>query len=150
MARNVGFVKTEAGLYCFDTAEHGMVLVNTVAGNKSRYPAWAYCQAILARKLQTMIGYPSTWDFMKLVDQNLIPNCPIERADILAAEDIFGPNVNSLKGKIVCHGKLHVCLFPTTSSHSTGKSPSVLTLPHVCEQDSFSAHHFPEHQVCYD
>jgi hypothetical protein len=33
------FVKTAAGLYCFDTAEHRMVLVNTVANNKScRYP----------------------------------------------------------------------------------------------------------------
>jgi hypothetical protein len=101
-------VKTDAGLYCFDTAEHGTVLVNTVDNNKSRYPVRAYRQAILARKLQTMIEYPSTRDFIKLVNNNLIPNCPIGRADILAAEAIFGPNVNSLKGKIACHGKLHV------------------------------------------
>jgi hypothetical protein len=102
------FVKTDAGLYCFDTAEHGTVLVNTVDDNKFRYPACAYRQALLACKLQTMIGYPSTRDFMKLVDNNLIPNCPIGWGDILAAEDIFGPNVHALKGKTVCHGELHV------------------------------------------
>jgi hypothetical protein len=55
-----------------------------------------------------MIGYPSTRDFLKLVDNNLIPNCPIGRADILATEAILGPNVNSLKGKTVRHGELHV------------------------------------------
>jgi hypothetical protein len=102
------FVKTNAGLYCFDTAEHGTVLVNTVDDSKSRYPVCAYRQAVLARKLQTMTGYPSTRDFIKLVDKNLIPNCPIGRADILAAKAIFGPNVNTVKGKTVCHGELHV------------------------------------------
>jgi hypothetical protein len=79
------FVKTDAGLYCFNTAEHGTVLVNTVDNNKSRYPARAYRQAVLAPKLQTMIGYPSTRGFIKLVNKNLIPNYPIQRANILAA-----------------------------------------------------------------
>jgi hypothetical protein len=77
------FLKTDAGLYCFDTAEHGTVLINTVADNKSRYTIGAYRQAVLARKLQTMIGYPSTRDFLKLVDNNLIPNCLIGRSDII-------------------------------------------------------------------
>jgi hypothetical protein len=46
---------------------------------------------------------------MKLVDNNLIPNCPItRRAEILAAEAIFGLNVNSLKGKTIRHGRLYV------------------------------------------
>jgi hypothetical protein len=55
-----------------------------------------------------MIGYPSTQDFLKLIDKNLILNCPIERGEVLAAEGIFGPNVHALKGKTVRHGKLHV------------------------------------------
>jgi hypothetical protein len=55
-----------------------------------------------------MIGYPSTWDFLKLGDNNLIPNCPVGRSDIIAAEAIFGPRIHSLKGKTFCRGKLHV------------------------------------------
>ena len=60
-----------------------------------------YAQASLARKIQAMIGYPLTWDFLQIVDWRLLPNCPISRVDILAAKDIFGPDVSSLKGKTV-------------------------------------------------
>ena len=33
-----------------------------------------------------MIGWPSMRDFLHFVDNNLIPNCPITRQDILAGE----------------------------------------------------------------
>jgi hypothetical protein len=82
--------------------------VITVANNKSKYPIHDYRQALLARKIQKMIGYPSTWDFLKIIEHNLIPNCPIGHSDILAAEDIFGLNVDSLKGKMVRHREQHV------------------------------------------
>jgi hypothetical protein len=42
---------------------------------------------------------PSTKDFLRIVARNQLPNCPITRDDILAAEDIFGPDIGSLKGK---------------------------------------------------
>jgi hypothetical protein len=31
----------------------------------------------------------------------MLPNCPVTRSDIRAAEDIFGPNLGALKGKTV-------------------------------------------------
>jgi len=36
------------------------------------------------------------------MEQGLINNCPIRKRDILRVEDIFGPNLGSLKGKPTC------------------------------------------------
>jgi hypothetical protein len=38
---------------------------------------------------------------MKIVDGNLLPNCPITCHDIIAADNIFDPDVGSLKVKTV-------------------------------------------------
>ena len=112
------FVQFKAGLYFHDTSVKDtpticddppeMSFLTMVANNKSRYTDPMYSQASLARKLQAMIGYPSTRDFLQIVDHRLLPNCPITRADILAAEDIFGPDVHSLKGKTVRQTEPHV------------------------------------------
>ena len=65
-----------------------------------------------------MIGRPSTCDFLHFVDNNLIPNCPITRDDILAVEHIFGPNLGSLKDKMVRWKprpvKVHIANIPAT------------------------------------
>ena len=37
-----------------------------------------------------------------------LKGCPIIQADILAAEDIYGPNLSALKGKTVAHPNPHV------------------------------------------
>ena len=105
------FVQLKAGLYFHDTITKDtptvyddtqeMMLLTTVDDKKSKYMAHMYSQALLACKLQAMIRCPSTHDFLQIVDHQLLPNCPIIRADILAAEDILGPNIHSLKGKTV-------------------------------------------------
>jgi Reverse transcriptase (RNA-dependent DNA polymerase)/Zinc knuckle len=114
------FLKTASGLFCYDTAAvecsggllpspgSATTLITTVDDKKSKYTARAYGQALLARKIQKMVGYPSTRDFLRLIDGNLIPNCPVNRADVVAAEDIMGPSVDSLKGKTVRRGEEHV------------------------------------------
>jgi len=38
----------------------------------------------------------------------MLRNCPISKADIAAAEDIFGPNLGWLKGKTVRRNNDHV------------------------------------------
>jgi len=48
----------------------------------------------------SFLGQPSTKDFIRYVDGNMLPNFPIKKADILCAEDILGPNLVSLNGKI--------------------------------------------------
>ena len=58
-----------------------------------------YSRALLARNIQRTIGRPTTKSFLRYVDKNLLPNCPVTREDILAAEHIFGPDIGSLKGK---------------------------------------------------
>jgi hypothetical protein len=97
------FTQSEHGLFYMDMnnrdSEKGVTLVNTVAANKSKYTNRDYSRAVLARHLQKVIGRPSTRTFLKIIDSNLLPNCPVTRRDVIAAENIFGPDVGTLKGK---------------------------------------------------
>ena len=90
------FSQSAQGLFYIDTKETGMVFINTVADNRSKYTNRDYSRAELARKIQNTIGRPSTRTFLHIVDNNLLQNCPITRKDILAAEHIFGPDVRSV------------------------------------------------------
>ena len=76
----------------------GTVLVNTVDENKSRYTNRDYQRALIARKIQNTVRRPLTRNFMNIVKQNLLKNCPITTEDIMAAEDVLGTNVQSLRG----------------------------------------------------
>ena len=95
------FRQSGRGLYYMSVKPGDVTLVDTVDDNRSRYNNRDYSQAVLARKIQSLIGRPSTRTYKAIVDANLLPNCPVTRRDITAAEDIFGPDVGSLKGKTV-------------------------------------------------
>ena len=75
------------------------VLINTLNKNKSKYTVKQYSDSNKAWLIQNIIGHPITDDYIKYVQSDLIPNCPITKADILHAEDILGPNLGSLKVK---------------------------------------------------
>ena len=49
--------------------------------------------------MQIKIGRPSTRDYIKIIKENALPNCPVTKADIKAAEYIFGQDIGALKGK---------------------------------------------------
>ena len=124
------FQPSERGLSYCDVGEGGelfpknpgdtdQAFVVTVADKKSSHTVKGYKRATLARRLQNIIGRPSARRFKELVDNNLIPNCPITGQDILAAEDIFGPNLGSLKGKTT-HRK------PTPVAHTNIPVPPTI------------------------
>jgi hypothetical protein len=102
------FIPSMSGLHYCDTEEFQTVLVNTVAEKQKSYTGRAFKMAKLARRIQDVIGRPSTRDYLKIVEGGMLQNCPVSRGDIMAAEDIFGPNLGSLKGKTVRHKNIHV------------------------------------------
>jgi len=94
------FRPSKKRLYYSDvTNDVGAIMVNTVDNNKSKYSITQHSSANKAHALQNIIGRPSTEDFIKYVKGNMIPNCNITRQDILRVEDIFRPNLGSVKGK---------------------------------------------------
>jgi hypothetical protein len=105
------FKESRTGLYYWDTKENkndGQVLVSTVEQRKDKYTNRAYLAAEKARKLQDTICRPSTLSYLDIVKNNLLLNNPVTREDIIAAEDLFGTNLGSLKGKTVRRATDHV------------------------------------------
>jgi hypothetical protein len=79
------FKQSPGGLYFMDTDKKGTVMVNNVAANKGNYTNEDYLKALRARQLQITIGWPNTKHFIWIVTSNQLPNCPVTRADIVAA-----------------------------------------------------------------
>jgi Reverse transcriptase (RNA-dependent DNA polymerase) len=52
--------------------------------------------------------FPGARQMQDIVRQNLLPNCPVGTADIAAAQDIYGPNVASIRGKTVHRSNSHI------------------------------------------
>jgi len=92
------FKPSKKGLF-YSSLNNDVALVTTVENNINKYTVKEYSYAKKAHELQYIIGRPSTQDLENYIDKNLIPNCPVTRQDIIRAEDIFGPNIGSAKGK---------------------------------------------------
>jgi len=92
------FKPSKKGLF-YSCVNNNVALVTTVEDNTNKYMVREYSYAKKACELQNIIGRPSTQDLINYVDKNLIPNCPVTKQDIIRAEDIFGPNIGSIKGK---------------------------------------------------
>jgi hypothetical protein len=74
------FKQSNTGLFYLDTAEKaGAVLINTVAGKKASYTNRNQKQALLAWKLQNMIGRPSLRSFLKIVEHTLLSAMTCQR-----------------------------------------------------------------------
>ncbi len=84
-----------------DSTKEGVTLVQNVHGNYEGFMRQEVIKAQKAREAQTMLGNPSKKDFQGLVSGDLIPNCPIARANISNTRKKFGPDLASIRGKIV-------------------------------------------------
>jgi hypothetical protein len=84
-----------------DGTKKEVTLVQTVHGNYEGFTKQKVIKAQEAREAQAMLGNPSKKDFQGLVSSNLIPNCPIVRANISNARKSFGPDLASIRGKTV-------------------------------------------------
>jgi hypothetical protein len=112
------FQQSRRGLYYLDTAttENRTVLaITTLEANKSKYTKRDYSRTKLARKIQTLVGRPKLADFIRYLDGNSIPKCPVHRQDAINAHAIFGRDVRSLKGKIT-QQQLQAILGPVANN----------------------------------
>ena len=59
----------------------------------------AVLQFVIVHNFQQTIGNVSTNTLLQIVDNHKLKNCPITREHVRVAEDILGPNIQSLQGK---------------------------------------------------
>jgi hypothetical protein len=102
--KKVKFTKTEQGLYIFKpkidkTRNTKAQFLNTVEENKIFFTQQQIERARRARELYHALGTPSPADFKAISRMNLITNNPITQEDIAMAEQVFGTDISSLKGK---------------------------------------------------
>ena len=71
-----------------------------VQDKKERYTACNIKRSGRARQFQHITGQPIK-QILHAVDNNILQNLPIMREDVRMAEDIYGPSIPHLKGKIV-------------------------------------------------
>jgi hypothetical protein len=103
--RKLHFTPTKKGLYTLrgpSNGEQQWSFLNTVSDRKDIYTKREVQAANRARQVQNIMMYPSRRQFLEISDKNLIRNNPVQRADINAAENIYGSNLGALlKGKTV-------------------------------------------------
>ena len=76
------------------------LFIMTVRGQGDRYTQHTYERAQAARCLQNIIMHPASRHMSDIAVSHL-QNCPITKEDVRAADNNFGLNPGSLKGKTV-------------------------------------------------
>ena len=99
----MSFIEHPSGLYVYNPNSNEIVsaytLLSTVADQKKMFSRREIEAADEARALYRKLGRPSDDDFIRLLSNNNIQNCPITPADAKRATIIYGPDIASLKGK---------------------------------------------------
>ena len=109
------FKESNGGLHYLDTTcpeqgqgpRHGqqhVFTVNIVKDNRKNFTNNDYLRAVRARELQVTVGRPSDRDFIRILKECSLPNCPVTPRDVVIANKLFGPDVGALKGKTTRRG----------------------------------------------
>ena len=73
--------------------------VNTIEENETFFTKRQRMRAKRARDLLKTVGFPTVSDLKKALTMNSIGNCPVTKLDLEIAEEIYGPDMGTLKGK---------------------------------------------------
>ena len=127
------FVEHPSGLYVYNPNSNDTIsaytLLSTVADQKRLFSRREIEAADEARALYRKIGRPGEDNFLRLLANNHIQNCPVTPADAKRATIIYGPDIAALKGK-------------TTRSSAAARVPTFIAEvipPHVLEHPLFAA-----------
>ena len=74
-------------------------LVDTVKENRKGYTQVQYDRAVKARSLYHELGAHTLENYKGYIKMGGVQNCPIQIEDINIAQNIFGPDMATLKGK---------------------------------------------------
>ena len=80
-----------------------MLLLNTVSENRKGFTRREYKGAQEAQRAMHLLGLPSEQYLENMVRSNMIVKCPVTFSDVKNSKLISGPDITSLKGKLVRH-----------------------------------------------
>jgi hypothetical protein len=81
------------------SAATATIFLETVEHNSSFYTQREFERAKTARRLLHVLGFPTVRDLKTIIISNAIRNCPVTCQDVDIAQQIFGQDIASLKGK---------------------------------------------------
>ena len=97
------FECTKACIYCCSMRSKSKTKfvfnITTVEGQEQQYSALDVSRANQARNLQETMRFISERYLLHMINNNLIIGSKVRRRDVIIANDIYGANNNSLKGK---------------------------------------------------
>lgn len=100
-----------------------IALVQTVDNIKQMYTTREVKAAELARQLFRRLGRPSSKEFRKMIRKGTLLNCPVTIQDVERADQIYGKELGTLKGRTTRQRPKHIHV---PKRHMTRKNPKIV------------------------
>ena len=95
------FTRKSGGRLYIYTPTTNANLMTTVEERKKLYTKRQLKEADRARDLLTLLWFPTLAEYKQSIQNNLIKDSPVTLDHIAIMEDIYGTNIDDLKGKTV-------------------------------------------------